>query len=123
MKIQLELDEHLYQVIKRMAPEIDLEIALSGLLRAAVITIATHLTEFEAFQGGSKEAKEMLNEELLKLLPKVIEEARLTEPPAVYECDDCHQQFTLPQEDFGEVTCPSCGRKWIKEDLPKLKTK
>jgi len=124
MKIELELDEGIYQAIKRMAPGIDIEILLSGLLRAVVITMASHQEEcIRAYVGGDKEAKEMLDEELGKSLPKVIEKARLMEQPAVYECDDCHQQFTLPQEDFGKVTCPSCGKKWTKEDLPKLRTR
>ncbi|GAI94707.1 unnamed protein product, partial [marine sediment metagenome] len=37
MKIELELDEGIYQAIKRMAPEVDIEIALSELIRGVVI--------------------------------------------------------------------------------------
>jgi len=120
MKIELELDDRLYQVIKRMAPEVDIEIALSELIRGVVIMLATHDEEFiRAHAGGSKEAREIVDEQMRKVLPKIIEKATL----GVYECDDCHQQFTLPQEDGDEVACPTCGRKWTKEDLPKLKTK
>ncbi|GAI80416.1 unnamed protein product, partial [marine sediment metagenome] len=117
MKIELELDEGIYQAIKRMAPGIDIEMVLSELVRGTVIIMATHQEEFmRAYLEGSKEDKGILDEHLRKLVPKVIEKATL----GVYECDDCHQQFTLPQEDFGEVTCPSCGKKWTKEDLPKI---
>ncbi|GAI62369.1 unnamed protein product [marine sediment metagenome] len=43
--------------------------------------------------------------------------------PPVYECADCHTKFTVPQEDFDEVACPSCGRKWAIEELAKLRKK
>ena len=123
MKIVLELDEGIYQAIKRMMPGIDLEIALSGILREIVITIATHPAEFEqAFKWGSIEARRKLDEQLQKAFPKVIEKARFIEQPAVYECD-CNQQFTIPQEDFEKVRCPSCGREWTVEELAKLRIK
>ena len=117
MKIELELDDRLYQVIKKMAPEVDIEIALSELIKGVIIMLATHDEEFiRAHAGGSKETQEIVDEQMRKILPKIIEKATL----GVYECDDCHQQFTIPQEDFNEVTCPSCGKKWAIEDLPKI---
>jgi len=123
MKIELELDEGIYQAIKRMAPDVDIGILLSGLIRGVVITMATHsIEDIQAYNTasleGSKEARE-IDGQMLKLIPKVIEKARL----GVYECDDCHQQFTIPQEDFDKVTCPSCGREWTREELAKLKIK
>jgi len=36
----------------------------------------------------------------------------------VYECDECQQQFMVPQEDFDKVSCPRCGKEWTKEELP-----
>ncbi len=117
MKIELELDEGIYQAIKSMAPGIDIEMALSELVRGTVIIMATHQEEFmRAFLEGSKEDREIIDEQMRKLVPKVIEKATL----GVYECDNCHQQFTIPQEDFDEVTCPSCDKKWAIEDLPKI---
>ncbi|GAJ14245.1 unnamed protein product [marine sediment metagenome] len=78
MKIELELDDRLYQVIKRMAPEVDIEIALSELIRGVIIIMATHDEEFiRACVGGSKEAKEILDGQLRKVLPKIIEKATL----------------------------------------------
>ncbi|GAJ09917.1 unnamed protein product [marine sediment metagenome] len=76
MKIELELDEGIYQAIKRMAPGIDIEMVLSELVRGTVIIMATHQEEFmRAYLEGSKEDKGILDEHLRKLVPKVIEKA------------------------------------------------
>ena len=44
------------------------------------------------------------------------------EQSPVYECDVCHQQFSPPPGWAGQnIKCPSCGKEWTKEELPKLK--
>ena len=78
MKISIELDESIYQAIKRLMPGLDPEIVLAGLLTGMVMIIATHQQEFvRGYQEGSKEDKERIDEQVRKLFPKIIEKARL----------------------------------------------
>ena len=112
MRIELELDESIHQAIKRMAPGVDIEIALSEMLRGLVVIMATHQEEFiRAYLEGSKEDKEIIDEQMRKLVPNVIEKASLE----YITCSEegCGAEFYIPKN-AKEVACPSCGACYRK---------
>lgn len=94
----------------------------------------------EEFQGLAPDAMLIVFDMGMRKIPKKIERLQIPapvtgflsnlitiiKPPTaeqsqVYECDNCHQQFMIPQQDFEKVKCPGCGKEWTKEELPKLK--
>lgn len=105
MKITIELDDGVYQAIKSMSPGVDIEMALSEMLRGVVIIMATHPEEFmRAYLEDSNEDKEIVAEHLRKLVPKVIEKATLEH----IICEDCGAEIYIPKN-TNQVECPKCG--------------
>ena len=96
----------------------------------------------EEFQGLAPDAMLIVFDMSMRKIPKKVERLQIPGPvkgffsnlitlikpltavqSEVYECDNCHQQFMIPQQDFEKVRCPGCGKEWTIEELPKLRKK
>ena len=119
MKIEIEIDDSLYECFRKFCPEdIDINILFGKLIEGTISDFATHQEEaIRSSRGEATEEDRRLLEDLSRRrVQRVFDTARKQR----YECADCHQQFLIPQGAFGKVACPGCGREWAKEELPKL---
>lgn len=78
MKLEIELDEGIYQALQKLAPGMDIAIAIAEMIRVMILVIATHPEEYaRAYEEGSEEDRKIIQEEVDKLLPRIVEKARI----------------------------------------------
>ena len=118
-RLELEITDKMMQKLQERAEAYAVEPS-----DVAKSVISLELARRERPSGLDKLAtiSRQLSETILAALQTMQQQSKQPQQQPVFECGDCHTKFSSPAGWEGQpIKCPSCGKEWTREELPKLK--